>query len=80
MLFRRLLIALFALPLLLLPLRVPLDAAPAETRLLQTPTVSTSHIAFTYAQNIWVVERAGGLARRLTSFTGGTTSPHFSPA
>ena len=58
MLFRRVLIALFALPLLVLPLRVPLDAAPAaETRLLQTPTVSSSAIAFTYARNIWVVEK-----------------------
>src|SRR5215510_12807991 len=40
------------------------------TRLLRTPTVSATRIAFAYANNIWVVERAGGLARRLTSFQG----------
>ena len=49
------------------------------TKLLRTPTVSASHIAFAYANNIWTVERAGGMARRLTSFQGQTTNPHFSP-
>ncbi|MFN7927059.1 MAG: hypothetical protein U0Y68_03790 [Blastocatellia bacterium] len=38
-----------------------------------------SHIAFAYANNIWVVERTGGTARRLTSFQGQTSNPHFSP-
>jgi tricorn protease len=41
--------------------------------------VSGTHIAFAYANNIWVVERSGGLARRLTSFQGQTTNPRFSP-
>ncbi|HVS81431.1 MAG TPA: PDZ domain-containing protein [Pyrinomonadaceae bacterium] len=50
-----------------------------ETRLLRTPTVSATQIAFAYAQNIWVVPRAGGMARRVTSFQGQTTNPHFSP-
>src|SRR6266496_3359837 len=49
------------------------------TRLLRTPTVSATQIAFAYAQNIWTVPRAGGAARRLTSFQGQTTNPHFSP-
>jgi tricorn protease len=49
------------------------------TKLLRTPTVSASQIAFAYANNIWTVERAGGMARRLTSFHGQTTNPHFSP-
>ena len=38
------------------------------TRLLRTPTVSATQIAFAYARNIWTVSRAGGAARRLTSF------------
>src|SRR5262245_59107143 len=50
-----------------------------STRLLRSPTVSATHIAFAYANNIWSVERAGGLARRVTSFQGQTTNPHFSP-
>src|SRR5262245_9686658 len=49
------------------------------TRLLRTPTVSATQIAFAYAQNIWVVPRAGGMARRVTSFQGQTSNPHFSP-
>ena len=49
------------------------------TLLLRSPTVSATHIAFAYANNIWVVERSGGLARRLTSFQGQTTNPRFSP-
>ncbi|HVL70041.1 MAG TPA: PDZ domain-containing protein [Vicinamibacterales bacterium] len=49
------------------------------TRLLRSPAISSTHIAFAYANNIWIVERAGGTARRLTSFQGTTSNPHFSP-
>ena len=61
---------------------VRFNAAPPNggpTKLLRMPTVSATHIAFSYANNIWVVERSGGTARRLTSFQGQTTNPHFSP-
>src|SRR5579872_5913568 len=51
----------------------------ASTRLLRTPTVNGTHIAFAYANNIWIVERTGGTARRLTTSPGLTTDPHFSP-
>src|SRR5688572_4382215 len=54
-------------------------AAPAATRLLRTPAVSATQIAFAYANNIWVVDRAGGTARRVTSFAGGAGNPKFSP-
>jgi len=54
-------------------------ANPGQTRLLRTPTVSATQIAFAYAENIWSVPRAGGSARRLTSFQGLTSNPHFSP-
>jgi tricorn protease len=69
--------ALLALPVL----AVALAAAPdsSSTRLLRSPTVSATQIAFAYANNIWVVERAGGRARRLTSFQGQATNPRFSP-
>ena len=41
------------------------DAQSATgTRLLRSPSVSAQHVAFAYANNIWVVERAGGAARR----------------
>ncbi len=58
---------------------VSATANGGPTRLLRTPTVSATQIAFAYANNIWVVERAGGRARRLTSFQGQTVNPHFSP-
>ena len=69
----------------LLWLIVPLFAAVLvhangeQTRLLRSPTVSATQIAFAYANNIWVVDRTGGVARRVTSFQGQTTNPHFSP-
>ena len=55
------------------------QSANGGTRLLRTPTVSSTQIAFAYAQNIWVAPRAGGMARRVTSFQGQTSNPHFSP-
>jgi hypothetical protein len=39
-------------------------AAPGPTRMLRQPTVSADRVAFTYASNIWVVERAGGIGQR----------------
>src|SRR5215471_9782435 len=61
----------------------PATTTPANghsgTRMLRSPTVSATQIAFAYANNIWVVERSGGNARRLTSFQGLTSNPHFSP-
>src|SRR5262245_45103731 len=53
--------------------------AAAQTRMLRSATVSEKHIAFAYANNIWIVDRAGGAARRLTSFQGETQNPKFSP-
>jgi tricorn protease len=57
---------------------IPL-ALGAQTRMLRAPTVSRTQIAFAYAQNIWVVSRAGGRARMLTAFQGQASSPYFSP-
>jgi tricorn protease len=54
-------------------------AESTATRMLRSPTVSATQIAFAYAQNIWNVDRAGGAARRLTSFQGQASNPHFSP-
>jgi len=70
-----------SLPMLAFLLVVALAATPGvgPTKLLRTPTLTATQIAFAYANNIWVVERTGGVARRLTSFPGQTSSPHFSP-
>jgi tricorn protease len=47
--------------------------------LLQKPAVSASQIAFSYAGDLWVVDRAGGDARRLTVGVGLESYPVFSP-
>jgi tricorn protease len=51
----------------------------AGTRLLREPTVSKDAIVFVYADDLWTVGRDGGVARRLTTFPGAETDPHFSP-
>ncbi len=56
-----------------------LSSAAAQTRMLRSPTVSQTQIAFAYANNIWTVDKNGGAARRLTSFQGTTENPKFSP-
>jgi tricorn protease len=47
--------------------------------LMQTPTLSKTHIAFSYAGDLWLVAREGGEARLLTSGEGTKTDPVFSP-
>ena len=58
---------------------VAFDLPAGPTKMLRSPTVSATQIAFAYAQNIWIVPRAGGDARRLTSFQGQASNPRFSP-
>ena len=72
MLNRRSLLSLLPFTVLVLSGFAPATVGDKDgsTRLLRTPTVSATQIAFAYANNIWIVERAGGIARRLTSFPG----------
>ena len=50
-----------------------------DARMLRQPDVSQTHIAFVYAGDIWVVEKEGGTARRLSSPRGEEQFPRFSP-
>ena len=63
------------LAVLLLPSFARADAAI----LAQRPAVSAKNIAFVYAGDIWVIDRAGGDARRLTAGVGLESYPVFSP-
>ncbi len=57
-------------------------AAHAATNppiLLQKPAVSARQVAFVYADDIWIVDRDGGDARRLTTGVGLESYPVFSP-
>ena len=50
-----------------------------DTRLLSHPAVSKSHIAFVYANDLYVAGIDGSAVRRLTSAKGMETDPFFSP-
>ena len=52
------------------------DPAPL---LLQKPSVSLTHVVFSFAGDLWTVPRTGGDAQRLTSGVGRETEPFFSP-
>lgn len=54
-------------------------AAQAHKLLLRNPAVSQTQIVFEYANDLWIVSRNGGEARRLTSGIGREFNPHFSP-
>jgi tricorn protease len=47
--------------------------------LFRKPTVSKTQIAFSYGGDLWIVDRNGGDARRLTSDVGIEIDPVFSP-
>ncbi len=49
------------------------------TMLLRQPTISSSQIVFVHANDLWIVQRDGGDAVRLTSSAGQERNPHFSP-
>jgi tricorn protease len=69
--------ALVLLLALLAPVAV--RAEGPKPLLLQEPTVNDTHIVFSFADDLWIVPRAGGNARRLTTGPGVESDPHFSP-
>ena len=56
-----------------------LSAIGQGTRLLRQPTVSDRSVVFVYADDLWMADRDGGSARRLTTHEGTESLPHFSP-
>ncbi|MEX0980459.1 MAG: PDZ domain-containing protein [Bacteroidales bacterium] len=50
-----------------------------DTRLLRNPAISQQHIAFIYAEDLWIANTDGTYPRRLTVDEGLETNPHFSP-
>jgi len=55
--------------------------APArlDARMMRQPAVSSRHIAFVYAGDIWIAPKTGGEAVRLSSPRGEESFPRFSP-
>lgn len=53
--------------------------AQTDARMFRFPDVSVTHITFTFAGDIWIVEKNGGLAHRLSSPKGEEQNAKFSP-
>src|SRR3954471_166334 len=51
----------------------------SDTRMLTEPALSTRHLAFIYAGDVWLANTDGSAPRRLTSDPGEKSSPVFSP-
>jgi len=59
---------------------ITLNASIQETtKLLSQPAISNSHIAFIYAEDLWVANRDGSNPKRLTVDEGIESAPIFSP-
>ena len=52
---------------------------PTDTRMLSQPAISATHIAFVYAEDIWIANIDGSEPRRLTVKEGSEFNPVFSP-
>ncbi|GGG91363.1 tricorn protease [Polaribacter pacificus] len=50
-----------------------------ETRLLRQPTISKTHVAFTYGSDIWATNLSTNKTVRITSTAAVESDPHFSP-
>ncbi|MCK7530387.1 MAG: hypothetical protein MZV63_04705 [Marinilabiliales bacterium] len=50
-----------------------------NTRLLSQPAASSAHIAFIYAEDLWIADADGSDPRRLTVDEGIESDPFFSP-
>lgn len=72
---KKLFISCFAISLLLFGKLT----AQVDAKMLQYPDVSKTHITFTYAGDIWIVEKEGGTAHKLTTAKGVEGFAKFSP-
>jgi tricorn protease len=67
------------LTVLLLAGILPASNAQINAALLRYPDVSATQIVFTYANDLWVVSKTGGIASHLSSPAGVEFLPKFSP-
>jgi len=67
----------------LIPTLAIAAAAPGlareDARLLRQPDLSATEVVFVHGGDVWTAPRQGGDARRLTTFVGEESHPHFSP-
>jgi len=53
--------------------------AEKGTRFLHEPDIHLDKVVFVHAQDLWIVQAGGGMAKRLTSHKGMESNPKFSP-
>ncbi|HXS10684.1 MAG TPA: PDZ domain-containing protein [Candidatus Krumholzibacteria bacterium] len=68
-----------ALSVLSLVVSASVARAQVDARILQNPDVSKTTICFSYAGDLWLVPKTGGMAFKLSSPVGQELFPHFSP-
>ncbi len=68
----------FLLIIFLVPSHV-MAIDPNDTRMLHQPTISESHVAFIYAEDLWIANLDGSQPKRLTIDKGVEANPVFSP-
>lgn len=56
-----------------------IGTAQISARLFRTPDVSATQIVFVYGGDLWIVDKAGGTAAKLSSPAGAEGFPRFSP-
>ena len=54
-------------------------AQDGPTRMVGSPAISADHLAFVYDGDLWIADRDGAHARRLTTHHGVEGRPRFSP-
>ncbi len=70
---------LYATVIIFLALSFQNSLIAQGTRLLRQPSLSNKHIAFEYGADIWIADKTGGDARRITSTQAVEADPHLSP-
>ena len=68
--------------ILLLFVSIPMNLSGIntnDTRMLSQPAISANHIAFIYAEDLWIANPDGSQPRRLTVDEGIESDPYFSP-
>jgi len=71
--------AFILVPIVLFLLFGPSANAQTETKLMHQPALSDTHIAFIYANDLWVANTDGSNPKRLTIDEGVESNPIFSP-
>jgi tricorn protease len=71
--------ALIVLPLFSKAQAQPIVPARIDARMMRQPAVSATQIAFVYAGDIWLADKGGGVAVRISSPKGEESFPRFSP-